>query len=311
MILLNKAYAYPYQNGIFRAYCSIEGSVIGGLIISSRSPITAFEEDMSDIIIDMLHLYQKKLSVKPVINEYTLTNQVFLDNLLDGINVSRAEVYLREINHLSEDNHYHIIVLHTDSDILLPSIEKSLKSHIKTDLIVQKEKQLVMLSYGTIFSALSEKIYRDLKHILKNVPVICGISNVFQDLTYCKHYYRQAKTAAESKQSKIVYFQSLASEYILQAVDNQTKYYARHPLVFCLEKRDRQEKTDFVNTLREYLLCERSTRRAAEHLFIHRNTLQYRINAIKDLNMVDLEDDYERQYLLLSLLFPLPTGEKD
>lgn len=37
MILLNKAYAYPYQNGIFRAYCSIEGSVIGGLIISSRS----------------------------------------------------------------------------------------------------------------------------------------------------------------------------------------------------------------------------------------------------------------------------------
>ena len=259
MILLNKAYAYPYQNGIFRAYCSIEGSVIGGLIISSRSPITAFEEDMSDIIIDMLHLYQKKLSVKPVINEYTLTNQVFLDNLLDGINVSRAEVYLREINHLSEDNHYHIIVLHTDSD----------------------------------------------------VPVICGISNVFQDLTYCKHYYRQAKTAAESKRSKIVYFQSLASEYILQAVDNQTKYYARHPLVFCLGKRDRQEKTDFVNTLREYLLCERSTRRAAEHLFIHRNTLQYRINAIKDLNMVDLEDDYERQYLLLSLLFPLPTGEKD
>ena len=169
----------------------------------------------------------------------------------------------------------------------------------------------MLCCHTELFSALSEKIYRDLKHILKNVPVICGISNVFQDLTYCKHYYRQAKTAAESKRSKIVYFQSLASEYILQAVDNQTKYYARHPLVFCLEKRDRQEKTDFVNTLREYLLCERSTRRAAEHLFIHRNTLQYRINAIKDLNTVDLEDDYERQNLLLSLLFSLPTGEKD
>lgn len=131
--------------------------MIGALIISNQFPITAFEKDMSDILIDMLNLYQQKLSSKPVISEHTLTNQIFLDNLLDGINVSRAEEYLRGINHFTKNNSFHIIVLEIDSDLLRPSIEKSLKSFFQTDFIVQKEKQLVILSYGTGSSVFSEE----------------------------------------------------------------------------------------------------------------------------------------------------------
>ena len=54
-------------------------------------------------------------------------------------------------------NQFPITAFEKDSDLLRPSIEKSLKSFFQTDFIVQKEKQLVILSYGTGSSVFSEE----------------------------------------------------------------------------------------------------------------------------------------------------------
>ena len=58
-----------------------------------------------------------------------------------------------------------------------------------------------------------------------------------------------------------------------------------------------------VLTLKAYLGEERSSKRASEKLFIHKNTLTYRIKYLKESTGWDLENTYIRDYLRLSAYF--------
>ena len=61
------------------------------------------------------------------------------------------------------------------------------------------------------------------------------------------------------------------------------------------------DKREFLLTLSAYLRTERSTSLAAERLFIHRNTVNYRIRYLKDFTGWDYENDILRDYLRLSI----------
>lgn len=64
---------------------------------------------------------------------------------------------------------------------------------------------------------------------------------------------------------------------------------------------DKENDTPYYETLREYLLHERDIPRTSEALIIHRTTLLYRLKKIQSLIQVNLEDPWQRLYLMLSL----------
>ena len=64
---------------------------------------------------------------------------------------------------------------------------------------------------------------------------------------------------------------------------------------------DQENGTPYFDTLREYLLHERDIPRTSEALIIHRTTLLYRLKKIQSLVPMDLEDPWQRLYLMLSL----------
>ena len=72
------------------------------------------------------------------------------------------------------------------------------------------------------------------------------------------------------------------------------------PVLTQLKLHDSEHGTDYYNTLRVYLSCERDQTLAAKVLCIHRNSLVYRINRLKEMIDVDLDDPNERLYLILS-----------
>jgi sulfur relay (sulfurtransferase) DsrF/TusC family protein len=57
-----------------------------------------------------------------------------------------------------------------------------------------------------------------------------------------------------------------------------------------LEQYDIQNKSDFTEILRTFLMEDGSFIKTASRLFMHRNTLQYKINKIQEILEVDLSD---------------------
>ena len=63
---------------------------------------------------------------------------------------------------------------------------------------------------------------------------------------------------------------------------------------------DQQNDTQLSRTLYMYLIHERNCMEAAKAMYIHRNTMVYRLKKIDSMVMIDYDDYEERQYLILS-----------
>src|SRR3954451_16872226 len=78
-------------------------------------------------------------------------------------------------------------------------------------------------------------------------------------------------------------------------------------LVEPLMTHDRERRSDLVRTLRIYFAAGANASEAADRLFLHRNSMLYRLARIEKLTGLDLKDSKARLALQLGILF---VGEK-
>ena len=73
-----------------------------------------------------------------------------------------------------------------------------------------------------------------------------------------------------------------------------------HPLLDTLKTHDAQKGSELYDTLFQYLVNERSIQKGANALHVHKNTYSYRLDRIKALSSIDLDDPLTRLYLMIS-----------
>ena len=64
---------------------------------------------------------------------------------------------------------------------------------------------------------------------------------------------------------------------------------------------DQKNQTEYLNTIRTYFNQNYSINNTAKKLFVHYNTILYRLNKIKALFGIDLNNEEERINLYVSL----------
>lgn len=80
-------------------------------------------------------------------------------------------------------------------------------------------------------------------------------------------------------------------------------------LVQPLTDYDRRRNSDLMRTLRVYFRCGTNASEAADRLFLHRNSLLYRLERVQELTGLDLKDHREALALQLGIL--ATTGGED
>ncbi|MBC3193359.1 helix-turn-helix domain-containing protein [Pseudonocardia sp. C8] len=80
--------------------------------------------------------------------------------------------------------------------------------------------------------------------------------------------------------------------------------------VVALAELDRTRRTDYLATLRAYFDAASDLSDAARILFVHRNTLRYRLRRIQELSGLDLSDPAERLVAELQLRLLEGSGER-
>ena len=112
--------------------------------------------------------------------------------------------------------------------------------------------------------------------------------------------YKQAKKAQEKDVRE--YYECALSDLTALYRDSLLRRLAIHPALDRIREYDSRKSTDFYHILEVYLQCERDRVLTAKRLFVHKNTLVYRLKKIEDLFCLNLDDVYEREYLMVSFL---------
>jgi purine catabolism regulator len=74
-------------------------------------------------------------------------------------------------------------------------------------------------------------------------------------------------------------------------------------LISPLREHDRARGSDLVKTLKTYFATGTNASEAADQLFLHRNSMIYRLERIQSLTGLDLKDDRVALALQLGLLY--------
>ncbi|MDN5311476.1 MAG: PucR family transcriptional regulator, purine catabolism regulatory protein, partial [Thermoanaerobacteraceae bacterium] len=91
-------------------------------------------------------------------------------------------------------------------------------------------------------------------------------------------------------------------DFILSCKENENlKKFCDRRLLKLIEYDSKNKEENLLNTLRVYLDCTGKHNMAAEKLFIHRNTLNYRLNKIREILDCDLNDPSTRLRLEIGL----------
>ena len=134
---------------------------------------------------------------------------------------------------------------------------------------------------------------------------IFGFSLPFTSVIMLPGAFQQAKLALErgnKEPGAVNKCVDYAYAYLLDLLSKDINLTSDliHPALGILARYDALHKSDLFNTLYIFLSKERNVVETAKCLFIHRNSLLYRLQRIERLISTDLEDINVRMYLLLS-----------
>lgn len=232
-------------------------------------------------------------------------------NLLSGQEVEE-ETLLRQMEYMDwEDgtDSYHIFVASPSLTMEEPETALLLNNQMSR-LMPQCAFDTIDSNVVVIVSHkhLNQTILDTMKKLNKSGDFLIGKSLRFYDIRLCRYFYNQARFAIRcarnagiSNHNDILAFYNYAIEFIIRYNDPKEITFACHPDIVNLWYLDQKHQSERLKTFRAYLNNERSLIKSAQELYIHRNTLVYRINQILEMLDCDLNDAYTQDYMKLSM----------
>ena len=161
----------------------------------------------------------------------------------------------------------------------------------------------------------SEERRAALEKLAARYHLAIGVSNAFGDIAQFAGCVEQARTALNfsgrmSSRGPIFYYLDYAFFAMLSKIDDEDLVNSCcHPALEQLASYDAQKGMELFDTLRAYTEAGFNKVRAAQMLFIHRNTINYRLQQIERICNVDLSN--EELLFTLQLSFRIYAYQKN
>lgn len=288
-----------------------EGQILPELIeYCNKVELPLFELPVKFPLVDLSQILCKRLVLEE--NNRNLEEQVFA-SILDAEHLNRDSV-LEQAQFLGIDLSGSFCVIefsfgknsHDSKDLL--SIGQEIRSIIKMEFSLYSGSILVMPQTGSVLALVStdriseENLRIILKHIIENAEKkhhICLRAGIGSSVEYLEDVKTSRKEASEavkvslfSDTDKSIFFYKEQGIYTLISKITDSRFLDD----YVTKKLGRLIDTDEINngslceTLESFLNHNCNVKETAQSLIIHRNTLNYRLNKIRELLGVDFEN---------------------
>lgn len=131
----------------------------------------------------------------------------------------------------------------------------------------------------------------------------CGYSMIFSDIMDLHQAFMQSQIAInEAKDLYVSDFKKSYVSYILHALEKENEADGLlYPDIKKLLNKDKAYGKELLKTLQEYIIQGKNVSATAEALYVHRHTVQYRLNYIQDTLKIELSKLKEDHLFLLYL----------
>ena len=239
---------------------------------------------------------------------------IFNTNLsLDYLKYQSQEVnfsfdgYLQffEINFLLPQSENTLILNDVDKDTICQFIHTLFENEHIPILSSSYTKNIIALINvnNTSLDTLNTLFPQILNYIKENPPnyiVNIGIGTRQKSLEKYKLSYEQASKcinlAIKQKQKNMIYYyEQLGLYQLFYDINNKTLLENFvHNILYSLMAYDKKYNTNLIQTLEVYLNKNCNLNQTAETLFIHRNTIKYRLQRIEEITNTSLDDAFTR-----------------
>lgn len=180
----------------------------------------------------------------------------------------------------------------------LPFLAVELEREFENSCAAVSGKEIVMLinQNAPDLKYDKQKFLQEIAGFVRDNVCKAGISPDFEDLAEVSFAVSAARAALALGESLEPYswyysFETFRLEYLLsQCARELPLSMLRHPALKILEKYDKENNSELSLTLKAYLEHNLNMSAAAQKLYIHRTTFCRRMEKIKELTGLDLED---------------------
>lgn len=179
------------------------------------------------------------------------------------------------------------------------------RSTLNVYLMLNKDSVVIIYNLRYMDRTVLLEIIHEM--LRKNVTYQAGFSNCSRGLWKLKQYYEQAEAAISygnlmNPGGKEYFFYDYALYYLIECSNPLDMYCVLHPDVLLLEELDRKKETGWLELLKAYFDNECSLVNTAKAMYVHRNTLVYRLGKLKELMHYDWDNTYSREYMKQSVM---------
>lgn len=268
----------------------------------------------------MLHRTSRIISMELQKNSFITMNKgfmysYFLADLLDNPETNYSSVIerLSILNYDLKEKQYIIVIpsrSYCNTNTRLDVIVEQLHKLLPNSIYVIYENTIVVLISRYQKDGISEYEYDRLLNFLESNHLTAGLSNEFYHLKDARSYYKQAQKAVELGQK--LHPQHAIHQYsenylyhifeMCEPLENLNHFI--HPGLLRLREYDVKHNTDLIETLTEYLHSPGQPGLVSKRLHIHKNTLLYRMEKIREITDCPIEngDDYLKFGLSLEIM---------
>jgi len=199
---------------------------------------------------------------------------------------------------------------------MLSIIKRITKNRYKRTIYGSKSNKIIIL-FGTEKSEKVKKVKQDINLFCDEIvryadyesvsdDIYIGIGRNYSQTNELWKSYREANRVIEYvirfKSKKVVHYDELGIYRILSYEDLQPELKQFHTeLLEPLVKYDKEKGTDFIVTLTNYFKYAGNLKKVSEEMYTHYNTVIYRIQRIKEITGIDLDNYDDRLNLQISL----------
>ena len=153
---------------------------------------------------------------------------------------------------------------------------------------------------------IAENIRRQTSAEFANDPLAIGIGRAVDAVIDLRDSYREARQALSMARRLAdpnpLYFGELHVYRLLFLLERHPELAAfRQEIIGTLVEYDRTQRSDLIETLTSYFAHKGNLSQTAEALFVHRNTLLYRMERIREISGLDLDNPETRLSIELAL----------